>query len=647
MTDRTEPRGAPIRFIFGLHLHQPVGNFDHVFETHAADVYRPLVRQLERRKLGPVLLHISGPLIEWLEAHDFALLDDIGRLVADGAIEPLLGGMYEPILASIPRADRVEQIAWHRERIEHLFGANAYGLWLTERVWEPELPADLAAAGVEYVLVDDRHFLVSGYRREELHTPFKTESDGKTVGVLAIDERLRYLIPFRDPADTATALRSMRAAGAPLAVYADDGEKFGGWPGTKSLVYDRGWFDRFCDTIDTLRDDGEVELIGGHEALATVPSRGPAYLPTASYQEMETWSLPADAARRLVALERDLGEARMSGPDRSFVRGAHWRNFLAKYGEANRLNKKMFALSALCRRRGNPPEARRAIARAQCNDAYWHGVFGGLYLPHLRSALWRQLAIAEGALRTDEGLRADVVDIDCDGEKEVWVHSNAFSAIIAPARGGAMIEFTSFASERNYADTLTRRREAYHLPPLTDRHATDASGVPSIHDLESTLGLAAPPPTDLDDRAVGVARVLPAGLSQEDYAFARFGPVASWARTRCAVAIKRKRDRVQVNCTAPGFSVTWTLSNSGDVGAAWTWATSGFADGDRFGPEMSVAGPLIVDAFDALGEWRYPIETHAKSERGLERVCQGESVTPLFDARVGSARLNLTETARP
>src|SRR5256712_6649815 len=109
---------------------------------------------------------------------------------------------------------------------------------------------------------------------------------------------------------------------------------------------------------------------------------------------MEAWALPAHAVARLVALERDLGEARMAGPEGALVRGSHWRNFLVKYPEANRMHKKMLALSKLCRSRGDPPAARRAIGRAQCNDAYWHGVFGGLYLPHLRAAIWRNLALA-------------------------------------------------------------------------------------------------------------------------------------------------------------------------------------------------------------------------------------------------------------
>jgi 4-alpha-glucanotransferase len=384
---------SSIRFVFGLHLHQPVGNFDHVFEQHVADVYRPILERLSGRGFLPAVLHLSGPLLEWLEANNTAYLDFLGELVSAGRIELLLAGFYEPVLASLPRTDRVEQIQWMRDAIRRRFGVEARGLWLTERVWEPELAADLANAGVRYALVDDRHFLVSGFAAEQLHAPFWTESDGKQVALFPIDERLRYLIPFRPPEETADYLRELRGAGHRLAVLADDGEKFGGWPGTKEWVYDRGWLDQFMDTITRLIDRGEVQLSTLTDALEDVPSGGIAYLPTASYREMEGWSLPPDAALRLIRLERDLGEARISSPDGALIRGAHWRNFLVKYSESNRMHKKMQALSLLARAMGDPAEARRAIGRAQCNDAYWHGVFGGLYLPHLREAIWRNLAL--------------------------------------------------------------------------------------------------------------------------------------------------------------------------------------------------------------------------------------------------------------
>ena len=134
----------PIRFIFGLHLHQPVGNFDYVFQHHHDDVYQPLLDHLERGRMLPAVLHISGPLLEWLDRHAPGYLDQLGRLASDGQLELLLAGFYEPVLASLPREDRVEQIGWLREALRRRLGTDANGLWLTERVWEPELAADLA-----------------------------------------------------------------------------------------------------------------------------------------------------------------------------------------------------------------------------------------------------------------------------------------------------------------------------------------------------------------------------------------------------------------------------------------------------------------------------------------------------------------------
>ena len=90
------------------------------------------------------MLHLSGPLLEWLEQHDRAYLDQLGRLVArrQGGAAPRRLLRAGARLAAA--ADRVEQIQWMREAIRRRFGVSARGLWLTERVWEPELAADLA-----------------------------------------------------------------------------------------------------------------------------------------------------------------------------------------------------------------------------------------------------------------------------------------------------------------------------------------------------------------------------------------------------------------------------------------------------------------------------------------------------------------------
>jgi alpha-amylase len=635
---------APIRFVFGLHLHQPVGNFDHVFEQHVRDVYRPLLEHLTATGFFPVVLHLSGPLLEWLEEHDTRYLDRLGRQVSAGNVELLLSGFYEPILAALSRADRVEQIQWMHAAVRRRFGVDARGLWLTERVWEPELAADLARAGVRYALVDDRHFLVTGFPPERLHAPFMTESDGHRVALFPIDERLRYLIPFRPPEESADYLRGLRGAGHRLAVLADDGEKFGGWPGTRDWVYGQGWLGRFTDTINGLIQQQEVRLSRLDDALTAVTGNGLAYLPTASYREMEGWALPPEAALRLSRLERDLGEERLAGPDGALVRGGHWRNFLAKYPESNRMHKKMQALSFLCRRRGNPEEPRRALGRAQCNDAYWHGVFGGLYLPHLRDAVWRNLIQAEMALRRGRPLEWELSDYDADGHEEVLVHSRAFSAAVSPFRGGALEEYILFDRRLNYANILTRRREPYHdlaLARGADAGAHGEGGSQSIHELEQGLRLASRPPVDAHDRALFVDRILPRRLGLEQYAGGEYLASVSWAGMPVGVEVVRRRGAVEIVCRAlhgrAEMVKRYRFDPAGQLRVTYTWDPAMASPDDWFAPEVSSASPLELECEPLPDVWTYPIETVAKSERGFDHTRQGESVTLRWPVALGRA----------
>ncbi len=652
---------GPLRFCFGLHLHQPVGNFDSVFEDHVDHVYRPLISALLERDIAPIALHLSGPLTDWIESHAGEFLDQIGHHVTAGRIELLAAGYDEPILAVLPRDDRREQVERHREYLRRRFGADVRGLWLTERVWEPSLAEDLARAGIEFVLVDDRHFRVTGFAAAALHSHFTTEFGGHRVHAFPIDERLRYLVPFRSPEELAGYFHALRQQGAALAVLADDGEKFGGWPGTRKWVYEDGWIDRFTGMIAALRHQGEIMLSRFDEAVAVTPSGGLAYLPSASYREMEGWSLPPEPARALLRLEEEWGSERLAGVEGGLLRGGHWRHFLVKYPESNRMHKMMMALSMLCHERHEPPAARRAIGRAQCNDAYWHGVFGGLYLPHLRHAVWANLADAEAVLRQGERPTAEEWDLDADGNLEVWVRSAAMSAVVAPARGGAVEVLTAFAARQNYADALTRHREAYHgediepagtvemgnaafprpegsagsepntadhpersegsQPPSTDAEPAQRS-TPSIHDLEGDVSDR--PPLDVERRAWFVDRILPPDVTLDAFVAGTLGPIHSWSPARLAAEWRVDGNDVVVTLTESHFSKELRFA-ADRVHCRWTWdpdpARYGAPAGSWFSTEISYAGEVTFP--DGVEVWRYPIETMSKSESGFERTVQG------------------------
>src|SRR5438445_2615263 len=157
MTKRTL-RMPQVRLILALHNHQPVGNFDGVFEDAYRRSYLPFLEVLEGYPQIPFALHTSGPLLEWLVERHPDYIARLRRLVESGRVEILGGGFFEPILTMIPYRDRVGQIRAFSRYLDELFSARVRGMWIAERVWEQSLVAAIAEAGIEYTVLDDFHF---------------------------------------------------------------------------------------------------------------------------------------------------------------------------------------------------------------------------------------------------------------------------------------------------------------------------------------------------------------------------------------------------------------------------------------------------------------------------------------------------------
>ena len=99
-----------VNFLMAIHFHQPVGNFDFVFDKVCRNSYQPFIESLEEFPDIKLTFHFTGCLLEWLEAHKPKMLDDIKCLVKRGQVEIMTGGFYEPILPVIPYCDRLGQI---------------------------------------------------------------------------------------------------------------------------------------------------------------------------------------------------------------------------------------------------------------------------------------------------------------------------------------------------------------------------------------------------------------------------------------------------------------------------------------------------------------------------------------------------------
>ena len=471
-----------VSLLLGVHAHQPAGNFPEVVEHAHARCYRPFLQTLHRYPDFRFAAHFSGWLLQYLFDHhpgDMALLRE---MVARGQAELFGGGDMEPVLASIPSRDRIGQVRALSHRLERLVGQRPRGAWLTERVWDSTVVPALVDAGIDYVTVDDYHFLCTGKTLPELGGYFSTEEDGRVIDLFPISEGLRYRIPFASAQDAVSFIESAGEHAA--AVYFDDIEKFGIWPETYEWVYEKGWLQAFLEAVLA---SPHIRTQHFDDFRRQARTRGVIYLPTTSYIEMNEWTLPAERAHAyadLVQQERTHGDYER---DKAFLRGGMWKNFLSRYSEANWMHKRMLALSA---RVDALPVASRSprmidlLYRAQANDAYWHGLFGGLYLPHLRRAVYNAMVELEGALdKVAPRAPAPCVDLDLDGVAELFLHNGILQAVVRCDADAAVVELDSYSLRHNFGDTLQRRDEHYYRKMhLGEQQQAQHEGIASAHD---------------------------------------------------------------------------------------------------------------------------------------------------------------------
>jgi len=467
--------------LFGIHMHQPVDNFSEVIERAVSECYGPFFEIAARYPDFRFSVHCSGWLLEQIKAGYPELFGRMRELARRGSVEFFGAGYYEPILGSIPSRDRRSQIGRLSDAVEREFGTRPEGLWLTERVWEASLVPDLHASGIGYTVIDDYHFLCTGFDEARLDGYYMTEEGGVPLALFPISKKLRYALPFLPVSDALAAIKSYCREKDSAAIIFDDAEKFGMWPNTHAWVYEKGWLESF---IRAVLDDPQIEPVRYGDYLRSSAPRGLAYLPNVSYYEMGIWSLGCGDALELESLIDAMGHDAFENGGIKFLKGGIWKNFLVKYPESNRIHKRMLELSALQDEVGGA--FADALFRLQTNDALWHGVFGGLYLPNLRDNAYRYLIEAENLRHgTFEGL--------LEHNPEMEAHAKALAVTrdlllrFDAQNGGQMIECGLRSAGFNWQNALTRRKEAYHdkiLHGSGPSHEENAEGIDTIHTMD-------------------------------------------------------------------------------------------------------------------------------------------------------------------
>ena len=672
-----------------IHNHQPVGNMDSILEEAYVHAYMPLFSVLKEFEDIKINIHFSGYLFTWLYRTKPEYVKLLKELKRRGQLEIVSGGMYEPVLSLIPEGDAIEQIQMHMDFMEKVFGGKPSGIWLAERVYEPHMPKILNKTGALYTLVDDNHFKAVGKKEDELYGYYVTEFEGYKLLIFPGLEFLRYAIPFKQISIIDEYLRGIAEKGGDLAVFGDDGEKFGLWPGTYHSVYEERWLREFFRYLDAnkewLKTVTFSEYIEGH------PPQGLIYLECDSYREMGEWCLPARLIKHYNACLTSLNVE-----SKDFIKGGYFKYFLVKYPESNDMHKRMFELSKRVKRNEN---AKKLLFMAQCNDSYWHGVFGGLYLPHLRASVYNNLIEAENRIESKRPfIEGSMSDVNHDGWDEAILNNKLLKAYFSLKEGGTLYELDYKPSCTNIMATLTRRYEGYHdkIKIAQSQSSGIADGTKTIHDmvLAKEEGLEQYLYYDWYRRASLIDHMMAQDASFESFYKGVYVEPGDFVKEPYTSSIKKQKKSVTLSLTRDGYFwkgdkgipcsikkditlqeeqnllmvdylINGSISEPCFIGIEFNFSLLG-SGGERYLEIEDKRYPLTIKeilkpsqtliifdpyqhvkillSWDQPHEiWTFPVEVVSLSENGFERNYQNTMVMPLWlvDLTQGSTHIKI------
>lgn len=443
-----------LKFIFALHNHQPVGNFDAVFAATYEKAYKPFLELVNSYPGIAVSLHYSGSLLEWLIKNKPEFTTMIQALTDRGNVELLSGAFYEPMLNTLPLRDRLGQIRLQNALLRNQFAYTPSGMWLPERVWSADMPYTIHESKLKYTVIDEHRLTayppVKGY--------YNSEHEGSTTGVFSISEALRKMIPAVPPEKVIDYLLSLTSENdQDVQVFMDNGEKYGAYPESDDHYR---WLHHFFELLQ--KNSTSLVTSTFKNYWEHFMPLGLRYPDEGAYREMDEWAVA----------------------NKGF--GSGWHAFLMKYPEANWMHKRMSQISRKINILEKSEKAPRNIRKIKkqfwsgtFHDAYWHGIHGGIYLPHLRNLAWSNLLKAESAIdkqlyNLSGQIYQEVTDINRDGYNDVTIITRNLRAVFDSRIMGGLEELSYKPTGINLCNTIACYPETFHrnmdIKPVYDKN---------------------------------------------------------------------------------------------------------------------------------------------------------------------------------
>lgn len=386
-----------MQLVLAVQLSHPVETSSERTRALVEEGLVPLLDQVEAVDRVPLVLAVGGDLLECLEQDHpdtfQRLLEAVGRRL----IEMAAGPIYEPVLAGVPRRDRIGQVRAHGDFVESRMGVRPECGWIPHQVWEAATVDDLVEAGLKSVILLPTVAESHGEESVVRSGWFLTESEGRLLNVLPADESL------------ATRLAS-------------------------------GEMDEMLAHLE--RAAGQI----GSGPVVIVSQQGPGMVRGRELARLMKWLAVGSlwqttSAARAVQAVAPCGRFSLPAVGKT---GGAWRLERDRDPAASRLHARLLHASRRLAAHGGPDSAaaRQAVYRAQGAAA---GTSTGVPTQEQLAASYQHLLAAEIALdglqgRTDRWVDVVADDFDLDGRPELRLASDRLVAWVDPVDGRGLYE---------------------------------------------------------------------------------------------------------------------------------------------------------------------------------------------------------------
>lgn len=431
-----------LNLLVGLHSYLPYFSKENdaangIIDSHL-DSLISLVEHINTLESVKTTFHFSGDLIKSLDKKHTEFSPTIGNLIAQNKLELMSGGIYEPLFPLIPREDRQIQLLLMNRLLNHTYGYNPSGAWITEFAWEPGVTFDLAKSRIQYTCLPKEFFTQAGLDNKKINGYYITEEEGRKIAIFPIANELNNFIEKNTPQETLSILleESIKDSSSSLAIF---------YNGLVTSDKELSWLKEFFGLLNNNENQIKTQLFNDY--LNLFKPNGRIYLSTLLGSTLNGKNKPS-------------------------------KQCLLKYPEVNLLHKKMLRVSKKINsaKEGKSRfkvikeminQAHNLLLQGQFCNTYWDSPISGIYLPEARHAAYSKLIKAETLIesasrKNSRWIQISEIDYDCDGNDETLIETDTHNIYISPHSGGTILEYDYKPKNINLTNIVSRKEEAYH-----------------------------------------------------------------------------------------------------------------------------------------------------------------------------------------